>query len=172
MVCLFEVKEPEVLKEPENMTTMKPEKETPEKMPEKKPEETTTVVPKETPEKMPKKKPEETTTVVPEEMPEKKLKKTATTTRHRGAEPRPQSRQGSGDETRGVPHDYYHYYYDATPWGRNEAYGPEAETHGARATTMTSMRSRILAWEWWSGGVRGVDRRRPGVRGRRDDLRV
>ena len=39
MVCLFEVKEPEVLKEPENMTTMKPEEETPEKMPEKKPKE-------------------------------------------------------------------------------------------------------------------------------------
>ena len=150
MVCLFEVKEPEVLKEPENMTTMKPEEETPEKMPEKKPKECL----RNSGSRFP------------------AFDEMITTTCHRGAEPRPQSRQGSGDETRGVPHDYYHYYYDATPWGRHEALGPDVEPYGARATTMTSMRSRILAWEWWSGGVRGVDRRRPGVRGRRDDLRV
>ena len=135
---------------------------------------------KEEPEKEPeRRKPEKKPDVKPNKMPIMKPgmlsePEKTTTTCHRGAEPRPQFRQGSGDETRGVPFDRYRYgdYYDATPWGRNEVYGPDAETHGARTTTITSMKSRILAWEWWGRGVRGVDRRRPGVRGRQDDLRV
>ena len=93
MVCLFEVKEPEVLKEPENMTTMKPEEETPEKMPEKKPKECL----RNSGSRFP------------------AFDEMITTTCHRGAEPRPQFRQGSGAETRGEPYDYHTTAQRITP---------------------------------------------------------
>ena len=78
---------------------------------------------------------------------------------------------GPGAETRGKPYDHYRCHYTPSR-GRTEVFGPGAETHGARATTTTSVKSRILAWEWWNEGGRGEVPRRPEVRGRRCDLRV
>ena len=103
---------------------------------EKKPEKTPVVEPNMST------KPEEITTAKPRKT--RKPAETIATTCCRGAEPRPQPRQGSGDETRGVPYDHYHY----------------------------DVKSRILAWEWWNEGGRGEVPRRPEVRGRRCDLRV
>ena len=103
---------------------------------EKKPEKTPVVEPNMST------KPEEITTAKPRKT--RKPAETIATTCCRRAEPSPQPRQGSGDETRGVPYDHYHY----------------------------DVKSRILAWEWWNEGGRGEVPRRPEVRGRRCDLRV